>query len=294
MPERDGYIPGVPCWIDTNQPDPDAAAQFYGGLFGWELENVMPPESGSKYFIGRIRGSDVAAISSVPEVAPPVAMWNTYVWVESADETAAKVTEAGGNALAEPFDVADAGRMAVFSDPEGAVFCVWQAGQHKGARLVNEAGSLNFNGLHTRDVEGAKTFYGAVFGWRTLDMGGGQQMWTMPGYGDYLEDLSPGTRARVAELGGTPGFEEVVASIAEIPADQPDTAPHWDVTFAVEDADAIAAKAMELGGRVVVAPIDVPWARMAVIADPEGATFNATQFVPENKDLMQRAAASAG
>lgn len=294
MPERDGYIPGVPCWIDTNQPDPDAAVEFYGGLFGWELENVMPPESGGKYFIGRIRGGDVAAISSVPEGAPPMARWNTYIWVDSADETAAKVAQAGGKALMEPFDVPEAGRMGVFSDPEGAVFCVWQAARHRGAKVVNEAGSLNFNGLHTRNLDAALAFYGAVFGWQTLSVGGGQEMWTMPGYGDHLEADNPGMRARMAEMGAPPGFVDVVASIVPIPGEQPDLPPHWDVTFAVDDADAVAAKAAELGGRVVMPPTDVPWARMTVIADPQGATFNANQFVLENKDLATSAAASAG
>lgn len=293
MPERDGYIPGVPCWTDTNQPDPDAAVEFYGGLFGWELENVMPPDSDMKYFIGRIRGGDVGAISSVPEGAPAMAMWNTYVWVESADETAAKVAAAGGQVFNEPFDVPEAGRMAVFADPEGAVFNVWQAGQHKGSKIVNEHGSVNFNGLHTRDVEAAKRFYGAVFGWQTLTLDGGQEMWTMPGYGDHLEGLNPGLRERMAEMGAQQGFEDVVASLMLISGDQADVPPHWDVTFAVDDADAIASRAVELGGRVIMPPTDVPWARMTVIADPQGATFNANQFVPENKDLTSRTAASA-
>ena len=109
MTERDGYIPGVPCWIDTSQPDPEAAVDFYGGLFGWEFEDVMPPDSPGKYFIARLRGGDVAAVGSQPEGAPPTAVWNTYVWVESADETAAKVRDAGGSVLMEPFDVMDAG-----------------------------------------------------------------------------------------------------------------------------------------------------------------------------------------
>ena len=127
MPERDGYIPGVPCWVDTSQPDPEAAVDFYGGLFGWQFEDVMPPDSEGKYFMARLRGGDVAAVGSIPEAAPPMAMWNTYIWVESADETASKVGDAGGNVVMEPFDVMDAGRMAVFTDPEGAVFCIWQA-----------------------------------------------------------------------------------------------------------------------------------------------------------------------
>ena len=249
MPQRDGYIPGVPCWIDTSQPDPDAAADFYRGLFGWEFEDVMPPGSEAKYLIARIGGGDVAAVGSIPEGAPPMAVWNTYIWVESADQTAAKVRDAGGKVLMEPFDVMDAGRMAVCADPEGAVFSVWQAKEHKGARVVNEPGSLNFNGLNTRDPEGAKSFYGSVFGWQTLGLPGGVEMWTLPGYGDHLEELTPGLRERVAEVGGPPGFEDVVASINPLPDDQPDVPPHWSVTFATEDADATAAKATELAGR---------------------------------------------
>lgn len=285
MPERDGYIPGVPCWVDTTQPNPEAAVGFYGALFGWEFENMIPPESGGAYFVGRIRGGDVAAVSSTPEGAPAAATWNTYVWVDSADEAASKVTGAGGQVLTGPFDVMDAGRMAVCADPEGAVFSVWQANQHRGARIVNEHGSLNFNTLSTRDAEAAKAFYGSVFGWRTLALPGGFETWTLPGYGDYLERDDPGLRQRVLELGATPGFEDVVAAISRIPAGQRDDQPHWSVTFTVDDADAIAQKAGELGGRVVVPPFDAPWARTTVIADPGGATFIASQFVPENKDL---------
>jgi predicted enzyme related to lactoylglutathione lyase len=284
MSERDGYIPGVPCWVDTTQPDPDAAAEFYGGLFGWEFEDVLPEGSPGKYLIGRIRGGDVGAVSSPPEGQESPVAWSTYVWVDSADETAAKVGEAGGSVLMEPMDIFDSGRMAVFSDPEGAVFSVWQANQHKGSKIVNEHGSVNFNGLNTRDVEGAKAFYKAVFGWETLDLGGGQ-MWTLPGYGDYLEDLNPGMRAGMKEMGAPEGFEDAVAGLNTIPDDQPDTPPHWNVTFAVDDADASAARAKELGGEIVMGPFDAPWVRMSVITDPQGATFIASQFVPENKDL---------
>jgi uncharacterized protein len=284
MPERDGYIPGVPCWIDTSQPDPEAAVAFYRDLFGWEFEDVMPPESEGQYFIGRIRGGDVAAVGSVPEGAPPVATWNTYIWVESADDTASKVREAGGNVLREPFEVMNAGSMAVCTDPEGAAFCVWQANDMKGAGIVNEHGSLNFNGLNTRDVEGAKSFYGSVFGWTTIELPGAE-MWTLPGYGDHLETNDPGLRERVTELGGPVGFEDVVASINPIPEEQPDTPAHWSVTFAVDDADETASKAGELGAKVLVPPFDAPWVRMTILSDPQGATFIASKYEPENKDL---------
>jgi uncharacterized protein len=292
MPERDGYIPGVPCWVDSSQPDPDAAVDFYSGLFGWEFENVMPPGSQGKYFIARLHGGEVAAVGSLPESAPPVATWDTYISVESADETASKVRGAGGGVVREPFDVMDAGRTAVFTDPEGAAFCVWQAGEHKGARVVNEPGSLNFNGLQTRDVPGAKSFYGSVFGWETLALEGGFEMWTLPGYGDYLERDDPDLRKRVAEVGGPGGFEDVVASINPIADDQPEVPAHWSVTFAVDDADATAEKATELGGTVAVPPFDAPWVRMTVLTDPQGATFIASKFVLENRELGSTADAA--
>ena len=286
MAELDRYIPGVPCWIDTTQPDPGAAAEFYGSLFGWELEETMPAEAPGNYLQARLNGGLVAAISSQPGGSAPAAVWNTYIWVESADETAAKVQEAGGKVLSEPMDIFDSGRMAWLADAEGAEFGVWQPNQHRGAAVVNEHGSLNFNGLHTRDLEGAKAFYGAVFGWDWLPMG----MWALPAYGDHLEALNPGTRERTREMGGPERFEEVVAAVSVIGDGAPDTQAHWDVTFGVTDADANAERAAELGATVIVPPFDAPWIRGTVIRDPGGATFKANQFVPENKDMASQEA----
>jgi predicted enzyme related to lactoylglutathione lyase len=287
---EDRYIPGVPCWVDTSQPDPDAAVAFYTELFGWECEDVMPPDAPGHYYAARLRGGDVAAISSQPEGAPPGATWNTYVWVTDADETTAKVRAAGGTVLAEPFDVMEAGRMAVFADPAGAAFSVWQAGRHRGATVVNEPGSLNFNQLHTPDLDGARAFYGAVFGWDVLGVGR-QLMWALPAYGDFLEQRTPGMRENMANMGAPARFQEVVASVTEIGAGEP---AHWGVTFAVDDADAVASRAVELGGRVVAGPVDGPWVRMATLTDPQGATFTASKFVPENKDLAPVGEAAAG
>lgn len=285
MPERDQYIPGVPCWVDTSHPDPEAATGFYSGLFGWDLEDAMSPDSPGRYFIAQLRGKAVAAVGGQPEGMPPMAVWNTYISVASADETAAQVREAGGSVLREPFDVMDAGRMAVCADPEGAVFCVWEPREMAGAELVNEHGTVNFNSLNTRDAAAAKAFYGSVFGWRALELGGGFEMWRLDGYGDHLEEIQPGTREAVREVGGPEGFEDVVASINPIGDDQPETPAHWSVTFAVDDADAIAARAAELGGKAVVPPFDAPWVRTTVLADPQGASFIASKFVLENKDL---------
>jgi uncharacterized protein len=305
MPERDGYVPGVPCWVDASEPDVEAAVDFYRELFGWEFEDVIPPSAEGKYFVaccettgssifamsGDRHGGDVAAVRSIPEAAPPTAMWNTYFWVDSVEEAASKVRDAGGDVVMEPFDFMNASRIAVFSDPEGAAFGVWEAKEHKGARVVNDPGALVFNGLNTRDVEGARSFYGSVFGWRTLAIGGGGEGWVLPGYGDYLERYHPDLRKRMAEAGAPEGFEDVVASINPISDDQPGTPAHWSVTFAVDDADATAAKAAELGGRVIVPPFDAAWStstytiRVAVLADPQGATFSASKFVPKDNDL---------
>jgi predicted enzyme related to lactoylglutathione lyase len=293
MPKRDRYLPGVPCWVDTSHPDPQAAVAFYSGLFGWDFKDVMPPGSAGEYYIAQLHGGDVAAVGSLPQGAPAAAVWNTYVAVDSADAAAAKVRDAGGRVLSEPFDVMEAGRMAVCADPEGADFRVWQAKEQIGADVVNEAGSLNFNGLRTRDPDTAGSFYGTVFGWQTLTLGRGPGMWRLPGYGDFLEADDPGLRERMAQVGAPEGFEDVVAAIEPIASDEADAPACWTVTFAVDDVDAIAAKARELGGKVEVAPFDAPWVRTAVIADPQGATFIASKFVPENRDLASPVSAPA-
>jgi predicted enzyme related to lactoylglutathione lyase len=276
MFERDGYPPGVPCWVDTGQPDPVAAAEFYGALFGWELEDRMPAGAPGRYFVASLRGRDVAAVGSLPAEAPQAPAWNTYVWVESADHTAAGVKATGGTILMEPFDVTDAGRMAAFSDPSGATFCVWQAKQHRGAQLVNEPGAWNWSDLNTPDPAGAKAFYGAVFGWEAQDLGqGGPTMWRVPGYGDFLERTTdPDVRRRQAGVGAPPGFEDAIGWLV------PGHPPRWQVTFSVEDADATAERAAELGGKVAAPPVDVPYARVAVLGDPQGAEFTVSQFRP--------------
>ena len=132
-----------------------------------------------------------------------------------------------------------------------------------------------------------------MFGWQTLALDGGTEMWTLPGYGDHLEQDNPDLRKQMAEAGAPAGFEDVVASISPIPDDQPDVPAHWNVTFAVDDADATAAKATELGGKVIVPPFDAPWVRMTVLADPQGATLIASKFVPENRDLAGQTDAAA-
>ena len=299
MPQRDGYIPGVPCWVELRQADPAAALDFYGGLFGWEFEDVMPPGSADSYFVARgeaasssifdtsgaVRSGDVAAIRSNPAGAPPA--WATYFWVDGADAAVARVRAAGGDVVTEPHEFLDFCRAAECTDPEGTAFSVWEARGHRGARLVNDPGAVVLNNLNTQDPDRARSFYGSVFGWQTAGIGGNAEGWTLPGYGDWLEhEHHPGLRERMAGAGAPAGFEDVVGSIIPIADDQPGIPPHWSVTFASADADATAARAAELGGTVIVAPFDAPWStatytiRITVIRDPQGATFSASEFVP--------------
>jgi predicted enzyme related to lactoylglutathione lyase len=125
--------------MDTAQPDPEAASDFYRGVFGWVFEDRLPPEAPGRYFVARLGGRDVAAISSQPEGGSPAPVWNTYIWVDDADATVALVRDAGGRVITEPFDVVDAGRMAACTDASGAVFHLWQAGTHRGAQAVNRS-----------------------------------------------------------------------------------------------------------------------------------------------------------
>ena len=282
MQERDEYPAGVPCWVTTAQPDPEAAAAFYGGLFGWEFEDEAPAGAPRPYLVGRLEGREAGAVTALPEDGPPGAAWFTYVRVERADDAAARVREAGGSALMEPSDAYDAGRMAVFADPSGAAFCVWEAREFPGARVVNEPGAWVFSELNTRDPEGAAAFYGPVFGWEVSSLGAGFTMWRLPGYGDHLAAREPGLRERLARDGAPEGFEDAVAWLVPMSDDQfpPEVPPHWSITFSVDDADAAAARAAELGGTVVVPPFDAPYVRMAVLRDPQGAMLTVSRYVP--------------
>jgi predicted enzyme related to lactoylglutathione lyase len=281
--ERDGYPAGVPCWIDLEQDDPAAAADFYGRLFGWDLEDEMPPGAPGHYFSATLRGKEVAGIGSRPEGTASWPSWRTYIWVDDADATAARAVELGGAVAMAPMDIFDAGRMAVIADPEGARFGIWQAGRHRGAVLVNEPATWNFSTLHARDLDGALAFYGGLFGWEgdaPDPEAGGTVLLRRPGYGDHLEELDPGLRAGMAEMGAPAGFEDAVAWLAPL-GDEAD--PYWDVAFGVADADATAARAAELGAEVLVPPTDMPWVRMTVLRDPQGAVLTASQFVPPDQ-----------
>lgn len=273
MSKRDRYPAGVPCWVETLQPDPDAALAFYGALFGWELigPGTMPGDPPGQYFVARVRGRDVAGVGSLPDPnGAPVPSWITHIRVDSADEAADRAKSAGGSLRAGPFDVAPAGCVAVLADPAGALVCVWEARDREGAQLVNEPRAWSMSMLHTTDPEGATAFYGSVFGWRPepFDVPGAQiTLWRLPGYVGG-EPQQPVPRDVVGGMipiarNGSPGAQD----------------PHWSVDFWVDDADGTADHAATLGGTVIVAPYDTPGFRSAVLADPQGAVFSVSKLL---------------
>ncbi len=251
MSERISYVPGTPCWVDLGTPDIEGAAGFYGGLFGWSVPEGEDSEQTGGYRQAMLRDKPVAGVMPLMQEGQPPA-WSTYVSVEDADATAAKVREAGGMVMAEPMDVMGLGRMAVFADTTGAVFGIWQPGSFIGAELVNEANTLSWNELNTRDTAAAKEFYGAVFGWTYEEM----------------EVENVGTYTALQVDGNS------VGGMLDITGRLPDEVPaNWLTYFAVDDTDATVAKLKELGGSVNMEPMDIVAGRFAVLSDPFGAVF---------------------
>ena len=252
MSERTSYEPGTPCWVDHASPDLDASIGFYGALFGWDVPETETAEQTGGYRQAMKNGKPVAGMMPHMQEGQPT-VWSSYVSVADAEATTAAVKEAGGTVIAEPMEVLDLGKMAVFTDPSGAVFGIWQPGTFIGAELANEPGALSWNELNTRDPEAAKAFYGAVFGWNfeENDMGEMGTYTTLK-----LGDGMVGGMLNMTER-GVP---------EQVPA-------HWQVYFSVENTDAAVAKAEEKGGSVMVPPMEVPAGRFSILVDPHGASF---------------------
>ena len=275
---RTKYRPGVPCWVDTTQPDVDAGVAFYSTVFGWDHEE-RPVPGDDRYLVARKDGLVVGGLGRAAAEDPDRARWTTYVTVEDADAAAARVVDHGGRVRFGPVDAGPAGRSAVVVDPTGAELGLWQAGARIAVERVNEDGAWNWSDLVTADVPAARRFYEAVFPWnaRTVDLGGFEAtMWCVPGYGDALAELDPGIRERHAGDGIPAGFSDAIGWLEA----SDDGRSHWRVTFAVDDPDATVARASAAGGQVLVPPHDVGPVRQATLADPAGAAFVVSRYQP--------------
>lgn len=243
------YLPGVPCWIDVNSPDVERSDTFYTGLFGWQSITLGPEHR--DYRFCQVGGKTVAGINRATE-DNPAAAWLTYFQTSDADGVAKTIEQAGGTVLSPPRDIEGQGRMAVFADPAGAGFAVWQPGETKGLGLVTEPGSLAWIELHVSDVAAARAFYEAVFGWSITDMPMGDMSYPV-----------------AAPSGG-----DETSSMAGIVQLQPGGSPHWLPYFEVSDCDATVSMAQQLGGTVRAPALSMEGVgRMAILADPHGARF---------------------
>jgi len=246
---------GTPCWIDLSVTDIPRAIAFYQGLFGWTAEQGGPETGG--YAIAHLDGRGVAGIG--PKMQPEVpTVWTTYIAAADADATAAKIKGAGGQLMMDPMDVTDVGRMAIAVDTTGAVFGIWQAKGFSGAQVANTPGTLTWSEQMSRDFEGAKAFYAAVFGYEYGDM-------SAEGF-SYATLLLGGH-----EVGGIGGYP------ADVPAEVPAA---WSTYFGTADTDESVATATKLGGTLIRPATDSPYGRMATVTDDQGAMFSLISISP--------------
>jgi predicted enzyme related to lactoylglutathione lyase len=279
MSEPRTYPEGVPCWVDIEQPDVDAAANFYSGLFRWIFNEVTPSGEPVRYLIAQLDGQDAAGIGAPSGPGDPARRspaWNTYIAVANIDEAVARVEAAGGVITDPPSDAGEGGRNASCVDTGGAPFRLWQAKRRLGAQAVNTPGGWNFSDLHSADPTASIVFYSRVFGWIFDDVGFGTMI-RQPGYGDHLAATSdPEIHERQSGVLVPPGFADAVGWLAPLENGQ---APHWHVTFTVANRDESAAVAERLGAHILASD-DNDWTRNARILDPQGAIFTVSQFTP--------------
>ena len=256
MPQFTSYQPGTPCWVDLMSPDTDASGAFYSKLFGWDVEALFDDQGNKIYAQFRLGGKIVAGLGGQPpgmEGMP--AIWNTYIAVDDCSAAAERVAAAGGSVFMAPMQVMQAGHMAVFADTTGAAFSVWQAGDHFGSEVANDPNTWSWNELMSSDVEAAKAFYSAVFGWTYED-----------------QDMGDAGTYTVIAGGDNGGLGGIMSRMPDMPVEVPD---NWSVYFTVEDAAAVAAMVGELGGHAAVPPFPIPGVgTCAVLADPHGGIFS--------------------
>jgi hypothetical protein len=246
MGERSSHPPGTFSWIDLTTSDVASAKAFYTGLFAWQYDDQPIPGDGV-YSMVVTDGKAVCALSEAQPGMPTA--WTSYVTVASADDSATTARELGASLVMEPFDVLDAGRMALIQDPTGAMFAVWEPRRSIGAELVNVPGAFTLNQLNTSDPDAALAFYTGLFGWRSKQVGGDPA----PYWG-----LFNGDRVNAGLMEMPPGLG---------------APPHWLVYFGSEGVDNDAGRIAELGGQVMVPPMEVPGGKIVVAQDPQGGVF---------------------
>lgn len=258
------FPPGVPCWVETLQPDPKAALAFYRSLFGWDASGPGPMPEDGEYFVARLGGDDVAGIATLPPGGIAEPAWATYVRVAALEESVRIVLSAGGRIIVAPLDARPAGRLAIVEAPGGGTFGLWEPAERPGAQRINEPGAWAMSALRAPNLETALPFFETLFGWKSQPFElGGARGWLLrlPGY--------------VGGLPQQPVPRDVVAVALVDPT--LDTA-HWSVDFWIDDVRDAVERVASNGGAVIVPPFEAPPFRRAVIGDPAGAVFTISQL----------------
>jgi predicted enzyme related to lactoylglutathione lyase len=237
-----------PAWIDLASKDQAGSQAFYRKVFGWDIEVNPDPQYGG-YGLAKIDGKDVAGIAGTQSPDQPSA-WAVYIATDDAEKLGQQVTDAGGTVVAPAFDVGDQGKMAVFQDPTGAFISGWQP-SIMGGFQASGANSYGWAELNARGLDKALPFYQKVFGWTAKSSGDSTQPYT-----EFQVDGQ--------SIGGAMEMNPMV------PAEMPS---YWMVYFGVEDIDRSFQKAIDAGGRELMAPQDFPGGKFAIVSDPQGAFF---------------------
>ncbi|MEA3278619.1 MAG: VOC family protein [Pseudomonadota bacterium] len=256
MPKQTSHAPGTFCWVDLATSDADGAKAFYTQLFGWTSED-MPTDQGVPYTMLRKGGEQVCAMFPLGPDMGDVPRWQSYITVTDANAAVESAEALGGRVLMPPMDVMQAGRLAMIEDPVGAVFGLWQAGEHAGSDLRNEPGALCWNELQTSDRAVAGRFYAGLFGWST----------------NASQSIMEGKYDIFASEG------KEVGGMLQIEPDWGEVPPNWSVYFGVEDCDAAIAEATHLGGKPLFPAMEVEnVGRFAFLQDPQGSVFAVIQL----------------
>ncbi|MET7452388.1 VOC family protein [Streptomyces sp. NPDC005574] len=244
------YAPGTPCWVSLMVHGLEATQDFYGSLFGWEFQ--PGPHQLGPYVRALLDGHEVAGIGQLPPDRHLPVAWTPYLASEDVDLTAETVRLCGGTLGVGPLDAAEDGRLAICSDPSGAVFGVWQPLARLGMTITGVPGAPAWNELVTAETADVAKFYEAVFGYAQEAEGP-----------DDLDYVSLHIEGRA--VAGLHGVGDALPR---------ERGPHWMTYFAVADADEAAGRLVDLGGHLLEPPRDSVHGRVAAVADPEGARFS--------------------
>jgi predicted enzyme related to lactoylglutathione lyase len=223
--------PGRIVWHDLMTIDLERSREFYKGLFGWTTVQQEMGPMGS-YTVILHRGQPVGGmVPTEPRLGLPT-HWLAYLTVGDVDGLCERIVKLGGRVAVEPRGLEGVGRFAILHDPAAGVFSAIQMGDEMAVPpRSRDQGSIYWDQLLTRDSDRMAKFYGEVCGW-TVDR------YEMGDQGDY----------GIFKRGG-----ESVAGMFPL-ADDDGRKHGWLVYVAVDDVEASAEKAKELGGEVVAGP----------------------------------------